>query len=286
MHMRAVVEHRTNAQDAYVLGRTQREYERLTRQARIWEPATRQALQLAGLGAGHSAVDVGCGPCDVMKLMAERVGHAGRVVGMDVDAVLAGHAIEQLSQSGPDVYSFIAGDITEVTQISQAPFDLVFARLLLFHLDDPAAALRRLWDWVRPGGALLIMDYDITVTRSAAQIPVIERTLRLCNDTFRRCGRDIEIGTRIPSLFIEADIGIPDACNVASVMLPAGPSTHMLSDLLDSLRPQILRHRLADERALTRLEFDLRAAESSDSFMRWPDLTATWKRKPPSDVVN
>ncbi len=286
MHMRAAVEHRESALDAYVLGRTQREYERLTRQAQVWEPVTRQALERAGLAAGHSVLDVGCGSCDVMRLMAERVGATGRVVGMDVDAVLAGHAIEQLSQTGPDVYSFIMGDIAEVTRINQAPFDLVFARLLLFHLADPVAALRRLWEWVRPGGTLLIMDYDITVTRSAAQIPVIERTLRLCNDAFRRCGRDIEIGTRIPSLFIEAGIGSPDACTVSSVMLPAAPSTHMLGDLLDSLRPQILRHRLADQHALTRLEFDLRAAAGSDSFMRWPDLTATWKRKPDAGAMN
>lgn len=277
--MRLNVNHQVMAQDPYILGRTQREYERLVRQAQVWEPATRHALRQAGLNAGDSALDAGCGPCDVMRLMAECVGVNGRVVGLDVDAALGGHAIEQLSQTRPDIYSFIEGDIMQVTQLEQAPFDLVFARLLLFHMSDPVTVLRRLWDWVRPGGALLIMDYDITATRSATQIPAVERTLRLCNDTFRRCGRDIEIGTRVPSLFVESGVGMPDGCDVASVMLPAGPSTQMLRDLLSSLRPQIVRHRLADQNALERLEFALQDAANSDSFMRWPDLTATWKRK-------
>jgi ubiquinone/menaquinone biosynthesis C-methylase UbiE len=39
----------------------------------------------AGLGPGHSAVDLGCGPRRVLDLVAASVGPNGRVVGVDAD---------------------------------------------------------------------------------------------------------------------------------------------------------------------------------------------------------
>jgi ubiquinone/menaquinone biosynthesis C-methylase UbiE len=41
------------------------------------------------------------------------------------------------------------------------PFDLVYARLLLSHMHDPVAMLGKLAAWTRPGGQLLVQDYDV-----------------------------------------------------------------------------------------------------------------------------
>ncbi|HKE96438.1 MAG TPA: class I SAM-dependent methyltransferase [Povalibacter sp.] len=277
--MSAVLNHQAPARDQYILGHTQGEYERLIRQAEVWERATRQALRQVGLGAGDRALDVGCGPCDAMRLMAECVGPEGQVTGIDINGELGRHAIDRLNQTGPAIHNFVHGDISQMTRIEGGPFDLVFARLLLFHLRDPVATLRLLWRSVRMGGVLMIMDYDTTVMRSEPQIPAVERAMRLCNDTFRRNGRDIEVGVRMPGMFMEAGVGVPDACVVSSVMLPAHPSISMMRNLLTSLRPQIVQHRLSEVNALDRLDGELQLAAGSDSFMRWPDLIATWKRR-------
>lgn len=69
----------------YVMGRTIEEYERLRRQSQVLEPITASVLERAGLSQGMSCLDVGCGPGDIMRLMAERVGPTGRIVGVDVD---------------------------------------------------------------------------------------------------------------------------------------------------------------------------------------------------------
>jgi tRNA A58 N-methylase Trm61 len=72
----------------YVLGRTTEEYDRLRGQAQILEPITSSVLEGAGLSVGMSCLDVGSGPGEVMRLMADRVGSSGRVVGLDVDGRL------------------------------------------------------------------------------------------------------------------------------------------------------------------------------------------------------
>jgi SAM-dependent methyltransferase len=264
--------------DGYVLARDEREYRRLAVQSEVWDRATRRALDHVSRRLDASALDVGCGTGDVMRLIGERISRAGCVTGIDIDARVETLLARQQADR-PDAYRFVAADVTQIDSIPGAPFDLVFARLLLFHMADPVAVLKKLWSWVRPGGALLVMDYDITGARSCPQHPAIERALRLIGDAFRRAQRDIEIGTRLPELFVEAGIGTPDGCEVSSVIIPGAPSTTMLCDVIASLRPSIVSALLSDAGSLDRLERELVQGKFDHHFMRWPDMVATWKRK-------
>src|SRR5215467_14992019 len=148
-------------QNGYALGHTPEEYERLRGQARVWEDATGGLLDQVGLAPGASCLDAGCGPGETMRLMAERAGPSGRVLGIDTDASLGAMAVATLHDAGHRQCSFHAQDLTGGEPIPGEPFDLVYARLLLFHLPQRAAVLARLWDAVAPGGHLLVQDYDI-----------------------------------------------------------------------------------------------------------------------------
>ena len=70
-------------QSRYALGHSERELERLSRQAEIFEPFTRQLLQQAGISRGMRVLDVGCGSGDVSFLASELVGPSGKVIGAD-----------------------------------------------------------------------------------------------------------------------------------------------------------------------------------------------------------
>src|SRR3954463_10062636 len=147
--------------DPYALARAPEEYERLRAQARVWEPATARMLDRLGLGPGARCLDAGCGPGESMRLMAQRVGPAGRVTGIDVDVPLGEQALAMLGAAGHAQCDFARVDLTAGDAIPGAPFDLVYARLLLFHLPERVVVLRRLWDAVAPGGHLLVQDYDV-----------------------------------------------------------------------------------------------------------------------------
>lgn len=265
--------------DDYVLARNEREYRRLEAQSQIWDRATRRALDQVSRRLDANALDVGCGTGAVMRLLGDRISRSGYVTGLDVDAKLETTVLSQLRRDRPDAYRFVAGDVMQMESVPGGPYDLVFARLLLLHVHDPVKVLQRLWSWVRPGGALLVMDYDITGARSCPQHPIMERALRLIGDAFRRSERDIEIGTRMPELFLEAGIGAPDGCEVSSVIIPGTPSTSMLRDVVSGLRPTIVSSRLSDTTSLDRLERDLTQGQYDGHFLRWPDMVATWKRR-------
>ena len=99
-------------QDGYSLARTPEEYERLRAQARVWESTTGRLLDRVALAAGSRCLDAGCGPGETMRLMAQRVGPSGRVVGVDVDERLGRQALAALHDAGHRQCEFAHVDLT------------------------------------------------------------------------------------------------------------------------------------------------------------------------------
>ena len=91
----------------------------------------------------------------------------------------------------------------------------MFARLLLIHVDDPVAVLRRLWGWVAPGGHLVIQDHDVTTGQVVPPLDSAEELRRVIVGAFDRAGRDLHLGVRLPALHAQAGIGAPDGTDVA-----------------------------------------------------------------------
>lgn len=224
----------TNSAD-YVLARTEAEYARLRLQARFWEPATRALLAEAGLAPGMTCLDAGCGPGEVMRLMAGIVGATGHVTGLDADAVLGRHMIADLAREAAGPVSFVAGDVMAAEAIAGAPFDLVFARLLLLHMPDPVAAVRRLAALVRPGGRLVLMDYDMTRLAVRPEAAAPERAFTILTEVFVRTGRFPDMGLRLPSLLADAGLPPPRGTRADASFAPLALLGPMLRSVLASL---------------------------------------------------
>jgi trans-aconitate 2-methyltransferase len=115
----------------------------------------RPALDLLAqipLANPRSVYDLGCGPGNITRLLAERWPDA-RVVGVDSSAdMLAKARIEAAS---------VAFEQADIAQWSPpAPADLLFTNATLHWLDDHAALLPRLAAQLAPGGMLAIQMPD------------------------------------------------------------------------------------------------------------------------------
>jgi SAM-dependent methyltransferase len=266
---------------AYALGHTPQEYERLRGQARVWEAATGRLLDQVGLGPGATCLDAGCGPGETMRLMAERVGPAGRVLGIDADPVLGAMTLATLHGEGHRQCYFQAQDLTAGQPIPGAPFDLVYARLLLFHLPQRVEVLGRLWDAVVPGGQLLVQDYDLRSVSTLPQPDWGRELLRVLTGAFGAVGADVCAGTRLPQLFAQAGIGTPDGTDVAGRIEPLATGRIIMESTFRSLLPTALAHGVTtQERAAAALaSIDRDATRFPDRPVLWPLLIGAWKRK-------
>lgn len=264
--------------DDYALNRTRAEYERLVIQSRVWADVTERALDRIGLQPGLSALDVGCGPGAVMRAIGRRVGPAGTVTGLDIDGAMGREALGVLAAEGGARYRFVEGDLMRLGEVPGGPFDVVVARLLVFHLKDQIAALAKLWSFVKPGGSLLIMDYDLSAVRAIPAHPAADRAIELMGAGFRAAGCNIRIGTEMPALFMQAGLGEPDGIEVNGLVTSGRNGVAMLSAVLNSLAPLIVGKGLESPDCLGRVFEDLDAV-ALRPFARYPDMVSTWKRK-------
>lgn len=267
--------------DDYALGRTPEEYERLRAQSRVWEAATARLFDQVGLGPGARCLDAGCGPGETMRMMAQRVGPDGWVMGVDVDAPLGAQALASLHAAGHHQCAFESADLSRAERIAGGPFDLVFARLLLFHVPDRVGVLRRLWDCVAPGGHLVVQDYDLRTSGVLPELDTIAEFNRVVFATFGGVGCDIQVGHRLPVLFGEAGIGAPDGTDVAGRVEPLASTAAMFGAVYRSVLPMALSLGVTTEESSERWFEALArdAAEAGGHAALWPLLIGAWKRK-------
>ena len=268
-------------QAPYALGHSPEEYERLRVQARGWEVATARLLDEVGLGPGAGCLDAGCGPGETMRAMAERVGPSGRVLGIDADAALGALTQTMLHDEGHRQCSVQVHDLSAGEPIPGGPFDLVYARLLLFHLSERADVLARLWNAVAPGGHLLVQDYDLYGVKTTPGADWADEVLDYFVAAFGVAGADAATGAKLPQLFVQAGVGAPDGTDVAGRIEPLASGRRMLEGAFRSLLPTALEYGVTTEDGAAAMlaAIDRDATRFPDRPMLWPLMIGAWKRK-------
>lgn len=114
-------------------------------------PLGLEAIERAGIQAGEAVLDIGCG-CGATSLqLAERVGPAGSVTGLDISEPMLARARERAAESGFDQLRFANGD-AQTHAFEAGGHDLVYSRFGVMFFQDPTAAFANLRTALRPGG--------------------------------------------------------------------------------------------------------------------------------------
>jgi ubiquinone/menaquinone biosynthesis C-methylase UbiE len=266
----------------YLLGRTSEEYQRLGRQAKVWEPATMRVLREAGLRKGMSCLDVGCGPGEVMRLMGELVGTTGHITGLDYDGKAGRQAVEMLQTTAKSRFAFIEQDIEIADDIPGQPFDLTFARFFLLHARDPLAVLRKMYGWTKPGGCIVVQDFNAHPGDCYPKAEFLEELEKIISRTARHGDKDLKIGHKLPAYFVEAGIGEPDGTDVTGTIGSLKEYGWLVRETYRNLLPRAIQMGLTTETESKASLEKLSQAEKSERYysILLPSVIGVWKRKP------
>lgn len=228
----------TSSGAGYSLGHSERELGRLSAQARVFEPFTYRMLQQAGVSQGMRVLDVGSGAGDVAFLCASLVGPSGEVIGVDKAPMAVETARDRARSAGLENVIFATGDPAEMA--FEEPFDAVAGRLVLMHLPDPVAMLRKLRLLLRSGGIIAFQEFDISGVHSVPPSLIFEQCLHWIAAVFSATGTDSRMGVKLYSAFVKAGIPAP------SMSLDAGiwggednPAALMVTEVIRTLLPAL-----------------------------------------------
>lgn len=154
------------------------------------DPVTIRQLEAIGVTDGWTCLEVGGGGGSIARWLAERIGPDGKVVVTDIDPRWLNATVENIEVRRHDIVH---------DRLEPRMFELVHARLVLLHLPERQRALRRMIDALRPGGYLLIEDFDCTwlpfVTQTDADDQrLFTRVIDAFHETLSDAGVDIAHG--------------------------------------------------------------------------------------------
>jgi SAM-dependent methyltransferase len=268
----------------YLMGRTTAETDRLIRQGRFLNPTTRRMLTEAGLTPGMRVLDLGSGAGDVALLAAELVGPTGRVVGVDRNPEVLAVAQARAETADLATVTFVAGDLR--TFEPAEPVDAIVGRLVLMYLPEPAAVLRRLAGWLRPGGAIAIQEYNFGVASLQwyPAMPTWQRFWDWFQTTAARTGMELLMGYRLGAAFQAAGLPAPHLHLESPLIAGDDPAGYTwAADSLRSVLPLTYQFGLATpaEVDVETLAARLRAETiAHGGVVKSPDLVSAWARLP------
>jgi ubiquinone/menaquinone biosynthesis C-methylase UbiE len=272
------------AADAYAMGRSEAETERLIRQSGLYAPFTRRLLEQAGLGRGVRVLDVGTGAGDVALMVAEMVGPSGSVVGVDHNPEVLQTARARAVRAGFTNATFVQGDAGEME--SDGGFDAAVGRLVLMHQSDPAKTLRSVAAMVRGGGTVAFQEYNVT-SRSMVAFPptrLWEDALGWIAAALERAGVETEMGFKLRRTFLEA--GLPEPRMELHAPVGGGPrwgGYEFAAGTLRTLLPLVERFGIAtaEDVGVDTLADRLREEMvASDGVGKPPEMVSAWAQKP------
>jgi SAM-dependent methyltransferase len=248
--------------------------ERLRVLARVMSPTTDDLFARVGIAPTARCLDVGCGGGDVTLALARRA-RDGAVVGIDVDETKIDLARAEAADAGVDNVEFRLQDVTD-RALDGELFDVVYARFLLTHLPDPAAALANMRGRLVLGGVLIAEDIDFTGHFCEPHSAAFWRYVELYTKAVQNRGCDPNIGPRLPGLLRDAGFDRIDV----KVVQPAGISgeVKLISPItLEAIADAVLAAGLADPGELGEVVDDLYAFAGEDgTFMSIPRMVQAW----------
>ena len=239
------------------------ERERLAGIERLWDPGTKDILDSLPIADGWRCLEVGAGGGSIAEWLCDRVGTSGCVVATDLDT----RFIDAIDKPNLETRSH--------NLLTDPPlgdtFDLVHARLLVEHLG--AHVIPSLVAALRPGGVLVLEDYDFTEFVGWPEDQLCTKVREATLGVMRTRGLDPQFGRKLVNELRSAGLDQVQASGRTAVVRGGTPEMAFYR-----LSVTALRDRAVQSRAVTDAEVDhvMRLYEDPSFTFVMPTMISAW----------
>jgi len=191
----------------YILGTDQEELFRLGVQHQVWAEEAQTGWRLANFRAGHTILDLGCGPGYCTKELAFLAGEKGKVVGIDKSS---GY-IEFLNQVATKYnlnIEAIHSDFDDM-QLEPESLDGMYCRWALAWIPNPKQILEKVYRALKPGGKMIIQEYyDWSTLQTEPRKEALAKGIAMALKSFKDTENEVDIGRHLPNILPELGMKI------------------------------------------------------------------------------
>lgn len=230
---------------SYLLGCSDLEVQRLTRQHEVWREDTEEFIRRLGVEADQRVLELGCGIGLTLPYLAERVGVHGHVIAMDSSSRYVAHARRAVADRQLGNAQVIESDVCN-DPLPAGPFDVIFARWLFSLIPDVSALLERVRHLLAPDGVVGILDYNHDGKRLHPPAPAFERVNRAMVDMYIQHGGNPWVSCELPGALHECGYRCEDVWSYHKVGLPGSAVYQWIQMFADSQGPQLVDRGMLD----------------------------------------
>jgi len=189
--------------NAYVLKTSPEAQKALDIQQSILEHQSLDTLNRAGLKAGDSVWDIGCGSGAMTTVLAKIVGSSGKVFALDSSLEQIEATKKRVAESGLKnveyVHAKLEGLLEDCELAKPNSTDFIYARYVFMHLKDPKAILEEITKILKPGWRLIVQEPVWSPNEEFSQLLLLAEymsVVKKCMDFYQI---DYKIGEKMPA---------------------------------------------------------------------------------------
>lgn len=242
--------------------------------ARLFDATTHRVLDGVGLAAGWRCLEIGGGGGSVARWLAERVGPRGHVLCTDLDTRI----IEQGRAAAPANLEVIRHDIAN-DPLTAGAFDLIHARLVFLHVVERERALERVVEALKPGGWLVIEDFDTASVTPDVRINKFETPLPTSEAVRKYLTRNQDgyFGRRLYGRFRELGLTQVDAEGRSVMFTKANGGADLMRVNFEQIGKAVIEAGLITQQ---QIDTDLATIERDDFAIPSPTMWSVVGRRP------
>lgn len=124
------------------------------------QEVNQKLVELAVARSGERILELGSGSGVLCRMLASNIQPNGSIVGIDISYQMATQACEYALTAGITAGIEFATAAAETLPFSNASFDCAIAARLLLHVSNPPDVIHEMRRIVKPGGRVVVMDWD------------------------------------------------------------------------------------------------------------------------------